>query len=243
MTMLIAHRGVSDIAPENSHAAFRLAWTLDCAGIELDVQVSQDGQVVVCHDETLERTGKCNLRIDQCQWAEMKDIDIGSFKSPEYAQERLPLLTDVLAEMPTGKTIQVEIKPEVSHLEPIIHILRQCRRDIHLYVMSFNRELLSAIQQAVPDLPTLYLVDYQDAQNPTQLIHETKSRQFTGLDIHHQAVTPEFYQLCRQAELLLGVWTVDDITEAERLIHLGVDMIASNRPHTLTSDKRNHHDD
>lgn len=233
MTMIIAHRGVSCAAPENTHAAFTLAWALDCAGIELDVQVSKDGAAVVCHDETLVRTGGVDKRINSCDWAEIAAVDVGAWKDEKYRGETLPLLQDVLVQMPAGKTIQVEVKPEVENAAPIIEVLQNVRSDIAVWLMCFNAKLLKEMKTQLLQIPTLYLLEEKDAQDAAAVCNFAVSEGFDGLDVDKKAVDAAFVEACRANGLTLGVWTVDEDADARRMLALGVDMLASNRPHEL----------
>lgn len=235
MTMIIAHRGVSAVAPENTQAAFDLAWAHDCAGIELDVQVSRDGVVVVSHDENIRRVSGVEREIAQVDWADLKAVDVGAWKASQYQGETLPLLADVLANMPTGKTIQVEVKPAVSNLAPVIAVLKAARRDVDIWLMSFDFALLVALRRALPDLKTLFLLEKASALAVQAVIAKVREGGFTGADVDYRAVDEAFVQSFHEAGLVLGVWTVDEASVAKQMVAWGVDMVASNCPHTVLS--------
>src|SRR6478609_1034971 len=103
--LLIAHRGESHLAPENTLAAFRLAWSLGDDAIELDVHLTRDGQVVVCHDDDTSRTtgGRTKRVVRDSAAGELRALDVGAWKGPQYAGERMPLLEEVLSILPAGK--------------------------------------------------------------------------------------------------------------------------------------------
>src|SRR3954451_4899727 len=118
--LLIAHRGESQLAPENTLAAFQLAWSSNDDAIEMDVHLTSDGRVVVCHDDDTVRTtggrAKCVIRDSTAD--ELRTLDVGSWKDPRYAGERIPLLAEVLSTMPAGKRAFVELKAADLNLVP-----------------------------------------------------------------------------------------------------------------------------
>src|SRR5512143_199880 len=97
--LILAHRGASRRAPENTMAAFRLAAELGADGVELDVQLSKDGEVVVMHDSRVDRTTDGHGRIRDLPLAELRALDAGGWYAPEFAGERIPTLAEVLHEL------------------------------------------------------------------------------------------------------------------------------------------------
>jgi glycerophosphoryl diester phosphodiesterase len=107
---VIAHRGASALAPENTLGAVRLAWELDADAVEVDVQLSANGQLVVIHDETLTRTAGRGERVSDLSGAELSRVDVGSWFGTEWASERVVTLREVIATVPDGKRLFVELK-------------------------------------------------------------------------------------------------------------------------------------
>lgn len=121
---IVAHRGASFDAPENTLSAFRLAWKLNADVIEGDFYLTKDEQIVCIHDKTTKRVApkQTSLTIARSTLAELRALDVGSWKHPRFANERIPLLEEVLATVPEGKRIFVEIKcgPEIiPHLKTV----------------------------------------------------------------------------------------------------------------------------
>lgn len=228
MTVFIAHRGLSAYAPENTLAAFELAWAQDCAGIELDVQVSADGIVLVHHDETTQRMSGIHLPIATTPWSELAALSLHNPNNGQPCKETIPRLEDVLNSMPSGKIIQVEIKPEVSQVGPIIALLQEARRDIALWVISFNADLLRQVHHALPGLRYLWVLDQCDAQPLATRIAQAQAAGFDGIDVHQQSIDRAYAAAVHAAGLTLACWIVDDPARAQVLQALGVDMIASN---------------
>ena len=107
---IIAHRGESADAPENTLAAFRLAWERDVTSIELDVHLSADDRLVVIHDADTERTCGVKRVIKTSRYADLRELDAGRWKGEQFAGEPLVTLEDVLALLPKGKRCIIEVK-------------------------------------------------------------------------------------------------------------------------------------
>src|SRR4030095_10823194 len=107
---IIAHRGASHDAPENTLAAVKLAWAQGADEVEVDVQFSKDGHVVVIHDDDTRKTTGVAKRVRDQALAELRRLDVGRWKDPKWAGERIPTLAEVLATIPSGKRLFVEIK-------------------------------------------------------------------------------------------------------------------------------------
>lgn len=235
MSLFIAHRGLSALAPENTAAAFDLAWAHDCDGIELDVQVSRDGQVVVHHDADLKRTARLECTIADEDYAALREYDIGSHFDTKFADQRMSLLDEVLTAMPAGKLIQVEVKPEVMRVEKVIAVLHEARQDAKIIVMSFDPDQLSKLHAGLPQLQTLWIVDEDDARDAQLLCERALAAGFSGIDVHQAVIDASYVKQVHDAGLLLGCWTVNDPARMHQLASLGVDMIASDCAHLARS--------
>src|SRR3954466_7120047 len=112
---IIAHRGASHDAPENTLAAARLAWAQHADALEVDVHLTRDGRLAVIHDPDTRRTADVARAVAESTLAELPQLDVGTWKDRRFAAERIPALEDVFAVVPDGKRVFVEIKggPEV----------------------------------------------------------------------------------------------------------------------------------
>ncbi len=243
--LIVAHRGASFDAPENTMAAHRLAWRQGADAVETDIYLTKDRGVIVLHDATVKRTTGKSAAIADLTVSEARKLDAGSWKAPQFAGEKLPLLAEQLAEIPAGKRMFVEIKigPEiVPELKNVLTAARADERNVT--VISFNYESLKAVRQQLPKLPTQYLVGFKAPdpkaepnpkakKQPTldEVIAQAKAAKLTGLDLQHTwPLTKDDVAKIRAAGLELHVWTVDDVAVAQRWIALGVDSITTNRP-------------
>jgi glycerophosphoryl diester phosphodiesterase len=232
---IIAHRGASYEAPENTLAAVRLGWEKD-ADVEIDVYLSKDNHIIVIHDASTKRTAGTDLKVKEASARELRELDVGSFKAPEFAGERIPFLTEVLETIPPERRLYIEIKCGPEILPQLQQLLAQSGKMSQIIIIGFDLETVAASKQRI-DVPTYWLKGTEkDKQTDRWIPHDPKLIQMArdqgldGLDVHFAGVTEEFARAVRAAGLKLYAWTVDDPDEAVRLVRLGVDGITTNRP-------------
>jgi len=236
---IVAHRGASHDAPENTLAAFQLAWQEGADAIEGDFYLSKDGRVVCIHDSTTKRTAGKNLKVAAATLAELQALDVGSWKHAKYAGERIPTLADVLATVPPGKRIFIEIKcgPEVL---PAVKkaLLASKLKPEQTVIICFKAEVIAAAKKLLPDRKAMWLTSFRKSKATGTWSPDAKSVLATlaktgadGVDCNaHKCVGNEFVQSLRKAGKEFHVWTVDDPAVARRFVNLGVDTITTNRP-------------
>lgn len=238
---LIAHRGASEAAPENTMAAFRLAWKEGADGIEGDFLLTKDKQVVCFHDKDTKRiTGK-KLQISQSTWATLKELDVGSWKGVQFKGERMPLLGDVLAELPENKFFFVEIKsgPEiVPFLKPIVAGADSKR----VIFISFDARVVKLCREEMPDFQAHFLSTLEHIHKPGEVgkqLAQLMQINGTGLQFKHTAkVNHDFLATLRERNLLTACWTVNDPKTAARVAGLGIDFITTDRPAALRQETK-----
>lgn len=151
MTIFLSHRGEADDAPENTLRAFSLAMERDSDGIELDIRLTADGDVVCVHDETLERVAGVKLAVADASLAELRN---------HYP---VPLLSEALALLRPGKHMQIELKGVQPLARPLKQVLEQWGGDRRsLALSSFEEETIRNAAEFFPDLPRLLLVDLKN---------------------------------------------------------------------------------
>src|SRR5438445_6957075 len=111
---IIAHRGASYDAPENTLASVKLAWEQKADAVEIDVHLSKDGSIVVIHDANTSKVAGVRKRVSDQTLAELKGLDVGRWKGPKWASERIATLDEVLATVPERKRLFIEIKCEAD---------------------------------------------------------------------------------------------------------------------------------
>jgi len=163
---IIAHRGASAYAPENTHAAFSLTKRMGVTEVELDTQLTLDGTIALCHDGTLERYGHGPRVVEQMEWAELAELDMGSWFSPFlFGGERMITLDDLFATYSTDFTYHVEIKGKAPALPAAVHrcIGHHKLRD-HCIVTSFSYDALVAMRELDQGIRLGWLVQEIDAE-------------------------------------------------------------------------------
>jgi len=232
MTTVWAHRGASAKAPENTLAAFRLAHELGADGVELDVQLTADGQVVVIHDETLDRTTTGRGPVGTRTLREIKTLD-ASNDLRGYQGETVPTLEEVLALVgPTGMSINIELKNSVEPypgLEAaVLRIVNAAGIADRVIYSSFNH--ISATQLARSSQPSRVGLLFSDVL--AEPWDYAQRLDMAALHPHWKYVqfVPETIERCHALGLAIHVWTVDSPDMVRRLADLGADAVITNRP-------------
>lgn len=228
---IIAHRGASQEAPENTLEAFRLAWAQGADGIELDVQRSRDGQVVVFHDEDGRRVAGVDRRIVECDGDEIRRWDVGSWKGGVPA--RVPLLSDVLAEAPAGRVVLVEIKDGPAILPAVRDRLR-AYPGRGTAVLTFDSELAARAVQELTGVPVHLNLESDDVRVLEAAIAKAASDGLAGVSFGWRSpLTPSIIRKTHDAGLVASVWTVNDPDDARRAADWGVDVLMTDGPRAL----------
>jgi glycerophosphoryl diester phosphodiesterase len=230
------HRGASALAPENTLAAFQKARDVGADGVELDVMLSGDGEVMVRHDDDLERTTDGHGRVRNRTLTELKALDAGSWFGPQFSGERIPMLREVCLWAAQDMLLNIELKSvAVSHTpleEKTVAIVREFRLERRVVLSSFNPFSLRRVRQIAPDLHTglLYAEDLPIYLRRAWLRPLARP---AALHPHYPLVTDAYLDWTRRNGYRVNVWTVDDAAEMRRLIAQRVDMIITNQPDAL----------
>jgi glycerophosphoryl diester phosphodiesterase len=231
-----AHRGASHEAPENTLAAFRLAREMGADGVELDVQVSKDGEVVVMHNFTVDTTTDGQGAVKGKTLAELKELDAGSWFDDRFGNQRIPTLQEVIVEVGHQLLLNIELKTKVfgsgDLVAEVVRLIEDHNLVHRVIVSSFNPLALRHVKKLNPNIPTglLYYFDL-----PTHLLR-TLFLLLTNADALHpdkRLITQEYVDWARERGYRVNTWTVDEPAEMKRLIALGVDGIITNRPNVL----------
>lgn len=239
---LVAHRGESDDAPENTLTAIRLAWERGVDAVEFDVHLTADGKLIAIHDADTARVtgGRTNLVVAEQPADVLRKLDVGAWKHPRFAGERMPLIDDVLATLPDDpkKRLLIEVKVGPEATEPLAAAIRAAGRPAgQTAVISFNLETCRSVKKRLPEIKVYYLSSFKADETTGQvkpgikdLIREAKAAHLDGLDLSFKGpVDAASVQQVQKAGLEMHVWTIDNPAIAGRMIEAGVDGITSNR--------------
>jgi len=241
---IIAHRGASYLAPENTMSSVMLAWQKD-VDVEVDVHLSEDNRIIVIHDASTKRTGKTDLNVKETPSRELRKLDVGSFKSEDFAGEQIPFLADVIRTIPPGRKLYVEIKCGKEILPILEKLIAESGKMSQIVIIGFDLETVTMSKEII-DVPTYWLKGTEKDKeteewipHDPQLVRIAKNNGLDGLDVHYAGVTKDFTDAVKAAGQKLYVWTVDDPEEAIRLVKLGVAGITTNRPKWLRQQLNN----
>ncbi|AEI14252.1 glycerophosphoryl diester phosphodiesterase [Flexistipes sinusarabici DSM 4947] len=232
---IIAHRGSNLKAPENTVSAIKQAW-LDCAdGVELDVRLTSDKNVVAFHDENTKRLTGTECEINKYSFNFLRNLDCILQKDSENISDKIPEIEEIIAATEDEKELFLEIKCGKEILKP----LREKLADIFpfdkkkLNIISFLPEVLINIWSSFHEIKTYKLIDLDrnPSMNYLSAVNEAVKNGITGLGI-----SGDFYR-CRQmvilaksAGLQTNVWTVDDTETAAKYHKIGLDYLTTNNP-------------
>ncbi|WP_058304554.1 glycerophosphodiester phosphodiesterase [Gorillibacterium timonense] len=232
-TKIFAHRGAAGNAPENTMAAFRLAVEQGADGIELDIQMSKDGELIVIHDETLDRTTDGTGLVVARTAAELRELNAAK-QMPEYPVERLPFLREVLEFLqPTALELNIELKNGIilyeGMEEKVIALVREYGMESRVIFSSFNHYSLVKLADLAPDIERgiLYTAGLYEPWNYARLMGAS------ALHPYFYSVYPEIVQGAHAAGVKVRPYTVDEEAVMKRMLACGVDGIITNYPARL----------
>ncbi len=235
--LVIAHRGASGHAPENTLAAFRKAVALGATFIETDLQLSRDTRFVAIHDATVDRTTNGQGTVHDMTLAELRRLDAGSWFGSEFAEERIPTLEELLEFSKKNDVVfYLELKPAGSWggEHALIGALWESGEIPRAVVISFDPTIVLNLRKIEPTLMTGLLYDGQIA-NPLEKAVEVGARQ---LAIRGDLVTPALLAEARKKDLQVVCWTVNHPAHMRMLTAAGVDGIMSDYPDRLVAAQR-----
>jgi len=225
-----AHRGASGQAPENTHAAFAAALDLGVDAIELDCQLSADGELIVIHDETLDRTTDGLGPVAARTWAELAVLDAGAWRGPQFRGERIPRLADVLEQVHGRALLNVEIKSarDVGAIEAKLAALTTARAAVEwILFSSFHEAAVRNLRAAAPAAAIGVLWDRRPASAALDLAAALDARCIIPA---RRLVDARLVDAAHARDLGVWVWTVNEVPEMRRLLALGVDALFSDYP-------------
>ncbi|HLC20904.1 MAG TPA: glycerophosphodiester phosphodiesterase [Candidatus Methylomirabilis sp.] len=233
MTLNIAHRGASALAPENTMAAFDKALELGADALELDLHVSRDGELVVIHDDTLDRTTDGHGLVYERSLEELKRLDAGRWFGEGFAGQRIPMLDEVLDRYAGKVPLALEVKAGSAFFpgieEKVVSALRRRSAIGQTVVASFDHHALQRVKEIEPTLRTAALL----VGRPVSVSAIAGPVRAEAMALEASLVTKTEVEACRAAGLQLVVWVVNEPALMRLFIGLGVDGIITDRPDLL----------
>ena len=211
-TMIIAHRGASNDAPENTLAAVNLAWERNSDAVEVDAHLSKDKMV-----------------IRESMSSALRSLD-ASNGMDQYQGERIPFLEEVIATVPEGKVLFIEVKTDTVIIPYLVEVLASSPDKSRLVVISFDFDVCAMMKKEIPAMPVFWLHYTLSGSYKTKWITRAVDAGLDGLNFRHTGISKDYVEAVHRSGMKMFTWTVDDPEDAARLIEFGIDGITSNRP-------------
>lgn len=230
-TEVWAHRGASAYAPENTIEAFRMAAEMDADGVELDIQLSRDGELVVIHDETLDRVSGMARNVRDLTLSQLKELDV-SRPIPGFHTVRIPTLSEVLEELRnTSLEINIECKTGICFYpgleEKAVELIKCMNMTKRILFSSFNHQSVMKIKALCPKVKTGFLIG-------DVMVDAASYAEKYGVNALHPACyhmqDAELIARCHKKGIAVNLWTVNEREDMRRYCLAGADAIITNYP-------------
>jgi len=251
---IVGHRGASEDAPENTLESLKLAWEQGAFAAECDIIRTRDGKLVLMHDDSTKRTalGGVDLLVEQADWSDLENLDVGCWKSEKWRGVKIPLLEDVLRAIPDGKHLYIEIKtgktnrgadPRVINaLEALMETEKILPEKITF--ICFDHDFLNRLKVRLPRYSAYYLTTFvafpgtwPEVRSEADLemqIRKALENGIDGLDMESSSViTEEWVKKIHDEGLKIAIWSYgrdDTLANARRYRDISVDFITTNMP-------------
>ncbi len=236
---LLAHRGSSAFAPENTRAAFITAKEHGATGVELDVSLLGDGSAVVFHDESIDRCTNASGLLKNLTLEEIKKLDAGSWFAPEFHNERILTLNEALTLLQTLKLdLNLEIKPRLGGERILVEqIASELKKHHHftqknLLISSFDFTALLLAQDLIPcvNLGILY-----EKALPKNWLEQAMRIHAKSINLNNDYVSESIITEIRHAGFYVYIWTVNNVKRGRQLLEMGVDGLITDQPQAFKS--------
>lgn len=238
---VISHRGANRYAPQNTLAAFEKAVSLGIDGFETDIHLTKDGQLVICHNYTIDETSDGKGKISEMTLSQLEKFDFGNYFSPRYKNTKIPTVDEFLALVETTdiKVLNIEIKsplePDTDIVKETIRIVKEHNLFDKLLISSFDPKLLVEAKEIDENCKTgfLYSVNRKITYQNKLLSNYVEYAKSIGADALHPQflfVDEKYVNNAHEAGLMVNPWTVDGVRSIEKMIKYGVDGIITNCP-------------
>ncbi len=238
---IVAHRGASHDAPENTLAAFRLAWEQQADGIEGDFYLTKDRQIVCIHDADTERTAGVRGKVESMTLEQLRKLDAGSWKGERWKGEPIPTFDEVYQAVPDDRLFVIELKSKTK----IVPVLAERLRSLdpggrRLLIITFDQATARACHEQIPDVPVQWLTSFKrsgpdgtwrpTAESVAKTVRQTGA-QGVGMKGEREVIDEAFIATLRARGCAkFHVWTIDSPDDARFFRELGADAITTNRP-------------
>lgn len=236
---IVAHRGASHDAPENTLPAFELAWKQGADAIEGDFHLTADGRIICIHDPDTERVSGRKLNVKDSTLTELRALDAGAWFHPRWAGTRMPTFGEVAATVPPHGLMYIEIKCGPAMVDRLLKDIEASRlKTAQIVVISFHAPVIREIKRRAPSLKAFWLSSFKEGRDLDPSVESVLATlRETGADGFSSRADERVDASCTEAIRKAGFeyhcWTVDDPRVAYRFATLGARSITTNRPGLL----------
>lgn len=236
--MIIAHRGNSEFAPENTCASVISAWEAGADAVEIDVQVSCDNSLMVIHDENTQRTTGENIIIRNAPAEKIHNLDAGSHKDRLYAGEPIPYLSEILEILPPEKYLYIEWKASPGLIFHLAQLLCQYDSHSNIRLIALHPGSLIHFRNYFPQSKVYWIIsNIQPEEYTKRILQHIKAfclrHTFNGVDLYHELLSPDTIAMFHQHDLEVLTWTVNSSLQAQKYSDWGVDGITTDIPYII----------
>lgn len=230
--LIFGHRGASAYAPMNTIPAFELAYEQGADGIELDVHLTKDGELIIVHDFTIDHTTDSEGIVTEKTLAELKSLDAGSWFDEKFTGAKLPTLDEVFDAVGHKLYINVEIKtlsPDGDGTEEsVVACIKKHNMAERVIVSSFNPYVLKRFRPLAPEIPIGYLIHPATVSDISKLV--LQADEYEALHPFHEMIDDSYLTLAKKHNYIVNTWTVNETEIATNLVSKGVRGIMTDYP-------------
>lgn len=234
--LIVAHRGASYDAPENTLPAFELAWQKNADAIEGDFYLTKDRRIVCIHDKSTKKYCDQDLVVANSTFEQLRKLDVGAYKHKKYRGTKIPTIDEVFATVPAGKKIYIEVKCGTSIIPHLVKAIDASQlKPEQLIVICFDHQVIKQFKQVKPQLKAYWLAGVNikqgqltpSVEDACKILKETKADGFSTSTKHLPA---DYVVEVQQQGFDYHVWTINDPQEAVKLRDWKVKSITTDRP-------------
>ncbi len=235
--LIVAHRGASYDAPENTIPAFLLAWQQGADAIEGDFFLTSDGEIVCIHDRRTGRVAGVDMIVKESPFEKLRELDVGLWKGKEWEGTVIPTLSEVFEIVPDGKKIYVEIKDDTEILPKLYEDIDQSGlRNEQIVIISFNSEVIREFKLARPEHKAYWLSSFREDDSGNiypEVIKVLETLDYTGADgfsSNFRLIDHDYINQIKEAGYEYHVWTINDVEIAAKFMEYGSGSITTDKP-------------
>ena len=232
--VFVGHRGASWLAPENTLASYTLAWDLGVQAAECDIMLTHDDRIIVFHDKKGKRLTGHDFVVKESTYEDINDYPIILKESnlEKYTGQTIPLLSDLLQTIPDGRTLVIEIKTGKEILPYLEKVIKEYWKTGNITFIAFDYETILATKKIYPDVPCYYLSALAFDVGTKQ--HDLLNSDLNGINLRHKIISESLVRKFKEANKEVWCWTVNEPSDARKMIRYGVTGITTDRPKWLS---------